>query len=43
MTFINLTLGSRGKYDVAILGGTFRLELGAKRIKMDLRIRHGTV
>jgi hypothetical protein len=40
MTFINLTLASRGKHDLAFLGDTFRLELDIKRLKMDLRVRH---
>lgn len=40
MAFIYLTLASRGKYELAVLGGTSRLELCTKRIKMNLRFKH---
>ena len=39
MAFIYLILASRGKYEFAVLGGTSRLELCTKRIKMNLRVK----
>jgi hypothetical protein len=39
MAFINLTLAGEEKYEFAVLGGTFRLELGTKRIKMNLIVK----
>jgi hypothetical protein len=40
MAFINLTLASGGKYEFALLGGTLKMELGTKRIKMNLIVKH---
>jgi hypothetical protein len=39
MAFINMTLASRGRYELAVLGDTYRLELGNKRIKINLRVK----